>query len=248
MRNAVFTIDVAGEPRSVFSVQERASATSPFSSTVEHWDWRSRARMSGYAEPSPLVLRYSLHRSDESPTGINVLKRTIVSADGERSDGGNYTRAIKNTKRFTLLHSHRAMDLSDPRYTLGKNRGTVFSLRSYDPSVSSCSIKIWAGPAEREFSYYRVTDDLKLIQQRFAAFRLAIMWCFLTLPSDVTSSWQSYETKTDSELAAIESPGKGKLLRMVRQWSRRGRCYRRLPFDPTRNARLARRSHGPRLA
>jgi hypothetical protein len=25
MRNAVFTIDVAGEPRSVFSVQERAS-------------------------------------------------------------------------------------------------------------------------------------------------------------------------------------------------------------------------------
>ena len=117
----------------------------------------------------------------------------------------SYTRAIKNTKRFTLLHSHRAMDLSDPRYTLGKNRGTVFSLRSYDPSVSSCFIKIWAGPAEREFSDYRVTDDLKLIQQRFAAFRLAIMWCFLTLPSDVTSSWQSYETETDSELAAMSS-------------------------------------------
>jgi hypothetical protein len=202
MRNAIFTIDVASQPRSLFSVQERATGdlTLILKNNLGLADEGSYERL---PEAEILELRYSLHRSDESPTGVNVLKRTMITADGRRSYVRNHTRAVKKAKRFTLMHSQRTMDLSDPQYILRKNRGKLFSLGSYDPRIFQLFFQISVGPAEREFTYFKLSDDLNLMQIPFSSFRLVVMWCFLTLPSDVTASWQSYETKTDAELAAM---------------------------------------------
>jgi hypothetical protein len=132
------------------------------------------------------------------------------TADGKIYSAANYTRAIKKANQFTLLHSQRSADLSDPTYILNKDRGTVFSLGSYNPQLLQLFYQIWVGAAEREFRYFQLSDDFGLIQVPFANFRIILIWCFLTLPSDVTASWQSYETKTDDELAAM-SPERRKV-------------------------------------
>lgn len=81
-------------------------------------------------------------------------------------------------------------------------RDITLSLGSYDPKVFELFYMVFVSSAERVFTTYG-KYDFNLIQVRVGAFRIVVLWCFLSNFSTTTSNVIGLATARDEELPLL---------------------------------------------
>jgi hypothetical protein len=102
-----FTVDLDGHPRSLFSaVKGRDEITLGLKS--EYINDRQGDALRGQDVPkqSPSEViehRYSIHPSHQSKQNINVVKQTMLMANGRKLSTRHHTKVIKSGRNFALI-------------------------------------------------------------------------------------------------------------------------------------------------
>src|ERR1700688_2796036 len=111
----VFTIDIDGTPRAIFSVQRRTSGD--LTIIIKQGGYRTGSNTYKVMSPGHEVReqRISIHMSLES-TDTNVIKHTQALADGTKLRTYNFSKAIKATNKFAPVFMERCRDLSILRH------------------------------------------------------------------------------------------------------------------------------------
>jgi hypothetical protein len=202
-RASVFTIEVDGSPRKLFTVQERTKS-GDLTVIVKHGLHFTEVGTNAVPDPAAAKIKgqiVSIHSSAKSGTNINVINTTTYRADGRKFNVRQHTKAIKTTRRFAPLYMVRCPDLRDARY-ITTRKDSALSLGSYDPKVFQLFYMVFVGSAERAFTTYG-KHDINLIQVRIGAFRIAVLWCFLSNFSTTTSNVMRLATVRDEELPLL---------------------------------------------
>jgi hypothetical protein len=122
--------------------------------------------------------KYSVHPSLHLPE--NVIHWTQISAEGKKFDRRIYTKAIKEKKRFALLHNHMLHSLENAP-DANERRPEVIALGRYDPREFSIFYSFYLGHPECEF--LGASDDFNIFQYVRDNFRLVILWSYIHLPA-----------------------------------------------------------------
>ena len=178
-----FVVDLDGHPRSLFSVVESGDETTlGLKSSSHNMKLGQGAPLSiPISNPTEILQqKYSIHPSPESEQGINVIKQTLLLADGRKIPYYHYTRAIKSGENFAFVFCRRCGQLEQPHYIA---RGTShISLGSYDPTRFVLIYAVIVGAKETEFSHQSpIAVNVK--QVVFNNLRLIVLWSFLSVPS-----------------------------------------------------------------
>lgn len=178
---AQFVAMVNDQPRALFSVLEATSG-----------DLRVILKSGGLIgdkeiRPTAIVPvlqdRFSIHRSLESPTGINQIKYTFT-AEGRRNEPtSHFTRAIKQTNRFAPLLAARASNLSGTPYDPAPATLQV-SLGKYPAGMATMFYSIWVAARDRVFAEPPKGARTRVIQHAFQSFRLVVMTGTVFLPAN----------------------------------------------------------------
>ena len=179
-----FTIDVHGQPRSLFSVIVRKDEI-----TIGLKDFGPMERMgpsNGASFPPPMIppskvkeQRFSLHPSQKSAAGINVIKFTNVLASGRKDTVSHYTRAIKSADKFSLIIAHRSGNLDRPEL-IPRGKFTQVSLGRYSPDSFVLLYRIILSAPTLSFAADPALWSLNIIEHDFNWVKITVVWTFLT--------------------------------------------------------------------
>jgi hypothetical protein len=181
-----FTIKVAGQTRSLFSVIERGDEItiglkSPFG--------LSHAGPAGHPSETPNISpaeirehRFSIHPSHESLERVNVIKMTRILANGRKDFLRHYTRAIKNEDKFALIYARRCGRLDAPEF-IPKGKFKNLSLGTFDHSAFTLIYGIAVGPKTLKFELLDQFNGITILEHELKNMNLIVLWTFLNIPS-----------------------------------------------------------------
>jgi hypothetical protein len=204
---ARFTVDLEGQPRALFSVNEKRDETtlglkSPF---INARSGRGNSSLEIPLTDQSQVIeqRYSIHPSRKSPK-INVIKQTMVRADGRRWFVRHYTQAIKKRERFAFLFCRRCGLLNRPEYLVSGKFDNI-SLGSFDLSYFTLIYAVIVGARDTVFLPAKNVDGVNVIQRPFNNLRIVVLWTFLNIPSQPRLMTAHSATAPPEDAAAAEA-------------------------------------------
>jgi hypothetical protein len=183
-----FTIVVAGQPRSLFSITERGDEVtiglkSPFG--------LDRAGLADHPTETPNIQpsairehRFSIHPSHKSAKGISAIKMTRILANGRKDYSRHYTKVIKKGNKFALIYARRCGQLDRPEFVPTGNF-TNISLGTYDPAAFTLiySIVIAAKGLKFDPAPNPNLAGLNILETDFKNLRIIVLWTFVNIPS-----------------------------------------------------------------
>ena len=180
-----FTIDVNGQPRTLFSVVERRNDVTLVLKSA-HFNARHGSAVFLEYFPSNtsskiIENRYSIHPSPSSDS-INVIKHTMVLANGDRIHNRNYTQVIKKKERFTLVYCRQCGNIALPRYA-AQGKFTNVSLGSFEPQYFTLMYGVFVGASDAEFAGQYEARILNVLQHKFDKIRIVVFWTFMNIAS-----------------------------------------------------------------
>lgn len=183
------TIDVAGKPRTVLSLNEKDDGT--LNLYLKPAKYSRNDPLKNKITGEFLVSKYSLHMTPSDPTGnlFHLTMRTSDQRPDEKIGGYQYTRAIKSYTRFAPIFYRRVPDLNSAEFSPSPAKRGSLSLGSMTPGAQTLFIGVAVGPTGRVLM--RTEDPLKKvhhIQRHFSFFSLIVFWWFLDIPSHYTGS------------------------------------------------------------
>lgn len=101
-KNAHCLITVEGRDRRVFSMVEKPDGYLMIS--FHPVDVMGEGYEEEHEGQKIVSQKYSIHTSEDSATGINAIKHTVVLENGQEITSEHYTNAIKKNKRFATSH------------------------------------------------------------------------------------------------------------------------------------------------
>lgn len=182
-----FTIVVAGQPRSLFSIIERGDEVtigmkSPY--IVNRFGIADHPTETPTIEPSEVrEHRFSIHPSRESTKGINVIKMTRVLANGRKDFYRHYTKAIKSGDKFALFYTRRCGRLDRPNFVpTGKFKNVT--LGTYDPEIFTLIYGIAVAAKGLKFDPdLNNFTSMNILEMDFKNIRIIVLWTFLCMPA-----------------------------------------------------------------
>jgi hypothetical protein len=122
--------------------------------------------------------KYSVHPSTHLPE--NVIHWTQITERGTKFDRRIYTKAIKNKRRFALLHYYMLHSLEGAP-DANEKHATAVSLAEYDPKQFSIFYALHI--ADQDCEFLRTPDDFNVFQYVIGEYRIVILWCFIHVPA-----------------------------------------------------------------
>jgi len=170
-------IRVNGLPRTLFSVSERK----PSGDLVIRI---KTGTFYGVGELTEKIQeqRYSVHVSNDSRSGINAIKQTILLDSGRAIITRQYTKAMKRGNRFAALFTSLVPDLSPDKYLTDTSPRSVIDLGSYDPDAFVLIYMLVISNRDREFSA-PPGFQANITHIEFSEFRITVLWSFAIGPS-----------------------------------------------------------------
>jgi hypothetical protein len=204
----LFTIDIDGTPRAIFSEQLRSSGD--LGIIIKQGTYRTAANTFKVLSPGHEIreLRVSIHMSPESEER-NAIVHTMALADGTKQRTYNFTRAIKATNKFSPIFLERCRDLSVLRHVVKRANIPRVSLGWYSPRNFQLVYGIFVGRADREFLIDPPRDEqniMNIIQVPIGAFKLVVVWSFLGLSSNQTSRYLPLKTYPPEQIESMTDP------------------------------------------
>lgn len=182
-----FTIDVDGEPRSLFRVVERRDeVTLGLKSPV--FNARQAAAKSAldvpeHGAPSKVIeQRYQIHPSRESATGISAINQTMILANGKRIRYRHYTKVIKSRENFAFIYCRRCGRLERPEL-IPRGKFENISLGTFEPQNFTLIYAVLIGARDKEFIAQHRQTRIGIIQHPFNNLRIIVLWTFLNTRS-----------------------------------------------------------------
>jgi hypothetical protein len=173
-------IEVDGKPKTLVKIRERREGDLII--VPLHGSF---ARELGSAEPDRKVQiehqHYSIHRSTESVTDINMIKRTTLFSGKPPSKHSYVTKAIKSGDRIAPVFANRVPDL---RLLEDKAKPLDMSLGSYEPKTWTLILYLFV--AHRDFALTEpaaIAPCFDFLEHKISEFSLALFWTFAKIPS-----------------------------------------------------------------
>jgi hypothetical protein len=192
MADIRFTIDVAGHPRSLFSITERKDEVTLGlkSPLIVNKDGKAPSPIeTPDVEPSQIrEQRFSIHPSPNSPMRITAIKQTRILANGRRDYLRHYTRAIKDGEKFALIFSRRCGRLESPEY-IPKGKFTNISLGAFEPDNFSLIYSVIVAANGLNFSpdFDLYEKGISIKQVPLKNFQIVVLWTFINIRAQPTT-------------------------------------------------------------
>lgn len=181
-----FTIDVNGQPKTVFSIVEKKDGDLNLHITSGGKSYKTENLSQLVVIPDgvtfePCSMHISIHpssRSDET----NTIKWTQTYSAREENIH-QLTTGMKKDNLFVPALFRVCGDLTADRYSVKeKTNESRISLGAYDPSKDQLRFMVVCGRADKSFQ--KIDDHpSNLIQHVFPNFTLTLIWSYLNLPS-----------------------------------------------------------------
>jgi len=195
---ARFTVEVLGQPRSLFSVSENKDHTLTLRLTNLGLH-KTYGQNSSEISRLPAILHqyYSIHSSKTSPEGVNAIVQHKIVEGPHEYETRHYTKAIKRGNAFASLFFRRCTTLTHPSYIPKPRRGTMVSIGRYDPSAFTLFYNVVAGAR----GYELAIDDPKIAASffDFRNVRITVLSVFVSIPASNSSYTGHSETSADEE-------------------------------------------------
>ena len=149
--------------------------------------------------------KYFVHASDDSQTGIDVIKLTYrVHGQAAPIVKRHFTKAMKSGNAFAPIYARRLPDLSLAKYVAKSGAVHHISMGSYEPNCCMPFIGVFVANRDREFIHPPLTD-IGVAQCAFRRFRIVMMWSYWgPIISNSTGQLLHYFTLPIEELPTTE--------------------------------------------
>lgn len=208
-KSVQFTINTAGGPRSLFTVDERKDGGLI---VIARGGDLQRELGQRAVQPGPTLKggrgalgiaqrRISIHPSPESEDG-NQIHLTMKMEDGEELHRHHFTKAVKQTNRFAFVQAHAFARLTH-QANLPKNRREIVPIGEYDDGVFSILTLLLVSARDRQFQYE--AHDFNYIPHVFGRFSLTLLWSFAYVPPGGSHNDIIMDTKPEAASNPIEA-------------------------------------------
>jgi hypothetical protein len=127
--------------------------------------------------------KYSIHPSENSLTGGNLITNTVKSAAGQELERRvHFTTAIKGGDRFAPLYTRRFYDVQLADVMQAAAIDQTICLGVTHPAFSLV-LGVFVSAPHRRFEVDRELNNLWVAQHEFAKFRITVIWTFLSAPA-----------------------------------------------------------------
>ncbi|MCX5496452.1 hypothetical protein OSH11_17225 [Kaistia dalseonensis] len=145
-------------------------------------DYADGPDLSAFAGQRIKESRYSIHASDESVNGINLIKRTLRLFGGvEPITSVHLTKAIKTANQFAPIYTRRVGELGEAhKYKPGKGR--LIRLGAYDPNKFTAFFMVVISSPERSLNNLRPRTT-SVFEYNFTRFKITVVVTYLPIPT-----------------------------------------------------------------
>lgn len=182
--HSIFTIKVNGEEKELFKIHLKKDGN-----VVLSMERAENYRSAGQTEGNHSIQqqKYSVHKSEKSANGINVIKHEFIIDDAEYSyPQYHYTKAIKNGFNFAPIVFKRCPDIALEKYAFDSSlltlTNTQISLGEFDTSQTTLFYAI--GVANKNYHFDLENNGLIFHTNiEVGDFNFVVIWSFIPLTS-----------------------------------------------------------------
>lgn len=191
-------IDVGNSPRTLLSVrviEKKKTVYLILKRARKFRDFRYSSEEAGKTpEHSALTLtqKYTIHPSNHLEFENYIHHTLQIEGRSQPFETAQYTKAIKSGDRFAMLYARRAPNLQHSTYESGASGAKILSIGSYEPLYGTLCYSVVVGAASCRFPSIielgMEPSPLNIWQHVFGNINIAIIFSFISLPSDSTGA------------------------------------------------------------
>jgi len=203
-----------GVPRCILSAFERASGDLILN-LRSNQQQRSLGKPAIFDNNPDLLVsdfRYSIHTSNQTKNELNVIKLTKVFESGRLLEMFQFTTAMKKQNSFAPIYVNRFDNLQHANNDIKKRNGKFVNLGDVHPGATLIMM-VAVGPCDRLFTAAPANDFL-VKQFQFKVFNLVVLWCFVTIPANITA--MSMHVGTTRHSGAATGMDEAEIIKMFR--------------------------------
>jgi hypothetical protein len=213
----MFTIDVAGVPRELFSARLKPNGDVYISLRAGAHNAVSGGKMLTYRDwvakqpPGFSQIRYSVHPTRRSELGFNAIKLKETVTGGAELTSVQMTKALKKNDRFAPLVNRRCSDLSNPWYIADAKDYEPVGLGSYQPQFYTMFYAIiLTSTSTNVSSVYLQSTNVRTVS--FPGFQIVLIWWFCNSPSLPAGYYQKIWTEKPESLTGDSKAWNAKMM------------------------------------
>ena len=187
-KQVAFTINVEGQDRLLFRIEEKAKAQDlTIIVNAPQYLLSSTQDVSPREDRKIVGMHFSVHRSLQSSTHINAITTKLVTDGGKSTKLGNYSKALKHNNWYAHIFGIRCTDLSHRQFLIRdrhnkvNNRRKRVSLGSYDKNSFILVYQVLV--SNNNVPRIAHNPYANFVQEDFTHFKVTVLWTFLSLGS-----------------------------------------------------------------
>jgi hypothetical protein len=213
----MFTIDVAGVPRELFSARLKPNGDVYISLRAGAHNAVSGGKMLTYSEwvalqpPGFSQIRFAVHPTRKSKLDFNAIKLKETVADGTELTAVQMTQALKRNGRFAPVVNRRSSDLRNPWYIADIHDYDIVRIGAFQPQFYTMFYSIVLTSTSTDVSNVTFhSPNVRTVS--FPGFQLLLIWWFCKSPSVPGGYYQKIWTEEPESLTGDSRALNAKLM------------------------------------
>lgn len=203
---------VRGKPRLLFWIEERPRSLDLTVKICSAQYLRVRRPEQESTVEEPLEHHFSIHRSSQSTARINVITGRTLLRSGRPLESDNYAQAMKQHSYYAHIFAVRCPSLFLDRFIFAGSEDKI-SLGDFDESQFQLVYQVLV--STNESPILLGNSRINCLRIPFSAFRITVLWSFLSFPASSLGAMFMLQTTKPEELALISDEKLGNLLKII---------------------------------